>query len=714
MCYTNARSLNNKYVETVSFLSSYTPDIFAVTETWFSPTTTPPVFPNYALVSRSDNTDHYVGGCAIYARTELEISAVNITSTFNSSAWVNFKIENAWFTFGVIYRSPNSSVENNLLLTQLIQSAKHHNLIIVGDFNYRYIDWDLLTANRDAVDFMEGTISCNLTQLVTSPTRNSSMLDLVFVSSPELFSPVQHVGKLGSSDHDILQFSLQININTSVKFQTRYNYANKSFPTSTVDFTSAGGWYGLTSAIQHFLKTCSYIVSPSNHQKPKWMSVQTLKTLKRKKDAWSKYRKTKNAYYLQKYNDLDNELKTTLKKEKSNFESNLALTAKKSSKQFFQYVKSTYKSKPTIGPLRSPAGLLTSDPSEMATLLASAFDGNFAKLPSPLPAVPHITSCSFCIPPLIFTTENLRTAFNRLNQFSATGPDQIPALFLITYAESLIPILANVFNNFLAAGFVPTEWRKAIITPIFKTGDKADPNNYRPISLTSHLCKIFETILYHHIFKFLVTYNLLSPNQHGFRPNFSTVTNLLAFYSYVLHNLDRGVPVDSFYLDFVKAFDRVPHHLLLHKLKKYGIAGPIHHWIRNWLRNRSQQAAISENTSPPMLVSSGTIQGSVLGPLLFLIYIDDFGYDMVGFLNKFADDTKTANALACPQATVDMQADISTLHTWCNQWMLFIHPNKSHIVHFGRDNPHINYYWGNIYSQRLPPTKISAFLLTSI
>jgi ribonuclease P/MRP protein subunit RPP40 len=258
-----------------------------------------------------------------------------------------------------------------------------------------------------------------------------------------------------------------------------------------------------------------------------------------------------------------------------------------------------------------------------------------------------------------------------------------------------VPLLIPFFNAFLATGYIPPNWRSAYITPTYKKGPCQNPNNYRPISVTAQLGKIFESVIYQHIYEFLMAEEALSDNQHGFRSGYSTVTNLLTFYASIYEALDCNTPVDAIYMDCAKAFDQVPHHLLLHKLCSFGITGNILHWIGLWLSERAQAVVINGFRSKEVGVTSGTVQGSVLGPLLFLLYFEDFGEGLKNFLNKYADDSKVSTALTTDESHLALQTDLDNLHEWSQLWELNIHPDKTFAVHFGRDNPKGTYFWGD-------------------
>ena len=210
---------------------------------------------------------------------------------------------------------------------------------------------------------------------------------------------------------------------------------------------------------------------------------------------------------------------------------------------------------------------------------------------------------------------------NSLNCAKSPGPDGIHSRVLKELAVPLSKILNSLFIK--AEGVLPTQWKDAHVVALFKKGSKRNPNNYRPVSLTAICCKILEKIIRDEIVKFMEEQGFLRSDQHGFRGGCSCASQLLEVMELWTKWLDMGLPWDTIYTDFSKAFDSVPHQRLLTKIQSYGIQGNILNWIKDFLHNRRQRVVLGNNFSDWKPVTSGIPQGSVLGPILFTIFINN-------------------------------------------------------------------------------------------
>ena len=285
------------------------------------------------------------------------------------------------------------------------------------------------------------------------------------------------------------------------------------------------------------------------------------------------------------------------------------------------------------------------------------------------------------------TLEDITKGLLKLNVNKSCGPDKLYPRVLKELANEIAKPLQIIFNKTILEGKVPEDWKLANVTPIFKKGSRSSRSNYRPVSLTSVVCRLLESLIRDHISEYLNNNHLILDSQHGFCKGKSCQTNLLTFFDKVTQEIDRNCEVDVIYLDFAKAFDKVPHYRLGIKLKSLGITGNIFKWIEDWLSNRSQRVVVNGVESTWTPVTSGVPQGSVLGPLLFLIYINDIDQDVNSLISKFADDTKIARTILDNNDNVELQKDLELLGQWADKWQMKFNADKCKVIRFGGGTP---------------------------
>ena len=267
-----------------------------------------------------------------------------------------------------------------------------------------------------------------------------------------------------------------------------------------------------------------------------------------------------------------------------------------------------------------------------------------------------------------------------LKPFKAAGPDRLNHSCSRNCGDEIAPIIQIIFERSIQTGKLPADWSRAQVTPIFKKGNKSSAANYRPISLTCILIKVLEHIMASHVVKHLNSHDLLYDLQHGFREKRSCETQLTMLVEDLARNKSSGKQTDLVLLDFSKAFDKVNHSKLLWKLHQYGIRGTALAWIRAFLGNRSQTVVLEGEESGSVPVTSGVPQGSVLGPILFLIYINDLPDELSSQVRLFADDTAVYLTIGGADDGKVLQNDLDRLSVWEDRWDMEFNPSKCQVV----------------------------------
>ncbi|CAL4234819.1 unnamed protein product [Meganyctiphanes norvegica] len=471
--------------------------------------------------------------------------------------------------------------------------------------------------------------------------------------------------------------------------------------------TTQERWNIFKNKLEEITSQCIPMSKPRRFLAP-WMNRKVVKAYKKKYHAWKRYMQHRRSAGWREYVRERNDASRIERDERRAYEKRLAKEIGVNKRGFFKYVNSKLTVRPEISALIRENGEIIHDEKEMSNICNCYFHTVFNR-PTENEELPEMENlCNENIGDIEITPEMVKNKLEKLNRFKGSGPDNIHPHVLRETASSVCSPLSMIFKESLRAGETPEDWRKANITPIFKKGNRNDPANYRPVSLTSQVCKVLETIVREQLFNHLKSNNLLSEEQHGFREGRSCLSNLLTTLEDWTSILEGGDCVDVAYLDFSKAFDLVSHKHLLLKLQKHGITGQIWNWIKAFLENRKQKVVIRGAESDELNVLSGVPQGSVLGPILFLIFINDLPKCTTCPVCLFADDSKVYCKVprryrGKPElegAHELLQKDLQNLHNWATKWKMSFNVDKCKIMHLGYGNDKHEYNLnGNVLSE---------------
>ena len=286
---------------------------------------------------------------------------------------------------------------------------------------------------------------------------------------------------------------------------------------------------------------------------------------------------------------------------------------------------------------------------------------------------------------IFFDYSDVMLAIEDIPNGASPGPDGVPPCLLKKAKVNISRMLMIIFKSSYETGNIPDILKLALVSPIHKGGSRSNPAQYRPISLTSHIIKVFERMLRKTMIGYLEYFEKMDKNQHGSRSKRSCLSQLLEHHLEILDMLERGENVDLVYLDFAKAFDKCDIDHLLHKLKSAGITGRLGRWIHSFLKGRKQHVVVNGTKSKETKVMSGVPQGTVLGPLLFLIYLSDIGDDIESHLKVYVDDTKAKKGIKMEEDVESLQDDLNKMYDWATENNMEFNGTKFQVMRYGEN-----------------------------
>ena len=683
--------------------------------------------PGYTL-HLSDLDEPHTRGACIYVNNSFKSCSVSVPG-HNFKDTISAKVtgkNNLNLLIQCLYRSgsPETALQHDDEMFKLLKETSlipnYTKKIIVGDFNLNKISWSPdpsnpilpthISDNSPEVKFLECIRDSFYTQHISEPTRyregNKPTCDDLILSSCETdISEITYNGSIGKSDHITINCNINTNLKPETSKKTVYKYDKADFTTMKESFKVDWAEKFRNKTVQESMDIFEGVyksaidecvpkteLSGDERRKPIWMTHTALRKVRGKHSSWIRYLNTKQGsdylQYIRKRNDAAHATKQARKE----FEKSIAKACRTNPKGVWNYMKSTQKVKTKIPNLKKKDGSYTTCDAEIADVLNKQYFSVFTKENvTNIPSFPAKELLTEQLSNIDIEQEVVEKLLKNLLPNKAPGLDGLHPRILKEMADVISYPITEIFKKSFASGELPSKWLQAVITPIFKKGDRTDASNYRPVSLTSIICKTLEKIIVKHIINHLKSNHLNCKQQHGFSIGKSVTTNLLEALNVWTEALMHDIPIDILYMDYAKAFDTVPHLRLLCQVESFGITGNMLQWIKSFLSNRQQKVMANGTESSWSPVISGIPQGSIMGPVLFTLFVNDLPGKISSIISMFADDTKLYLPLTSDNSTDELVADLNYLQLWAEQMQMKFHPSKCKVMHLGKKNTRKDY-----------------------
>ena len=591
------------------------------------------------------------------------------------------------------------------LLSATLQNAvaNYNEVITVGDFNLNIFKSNYSKKVKSLAK------NSNFTQLITEATRitpeSRSCLDLAFVTHPDMI--IAHgVHHLGLSDHSLIfvvRKSKKIKCSPKIiKSRSYKNFNDADFINSlkTKDWDIVTRFSDVNSAwaawFDMFNEVCNKH-APIREKKirgylPEWVTSDFLKLTKDKEFYYDKAHKTNDPLDWDKAKTLRNKVNNLSKTLKKNYYNTEIENNLNNSKKLWKTIRKVIpgKNKSSISNIKVHDKVTTNDKDT-----ANVFNDYFTTIGSNLGSKFNSHDeddqvNNFCVSnscKFNFYCISDDYVFDQIWNFSnnkSPGLDDIDVKLFKTAAPIVCKSLAYICNLSLATGVFPSDWKNAKVVPVFKAGCKSNVENYRPISVLSIVSKIIERAVHDQMYSYLSLNHFLNPSQSGFRSQYSTATTVIDVEDFILKNMDEGKVTGAIFLDLKKAFDTVNHILLLNKLKKFGIRDIELNWFKSYLNNRMQSVKVGSTLSDLKPINIGIPQGSILGPLLFIIFVNDLPDSVICKTVMYADDTSlliSSSDPFCLQNSLNL--NMCKIASWSQKNHLTLNISKTKLMLFG-------------------------------
>lgn len=719
----NIRSLPKHDDQLTSYLRCLTVEfnIIGLSETWLSN--------ENAGVYGIDNYQHIYncrqtrrgGGVSLYIKNGIEFSVLdNLNRSTDIYECLFIEIKKSEFNtnhdiiIGVIYSPPNRNVQQfNECLLEILNDIKSNNKLcfLMGDFNINLLHQD---THAPTSEFLEILYSSSYFPLITKPTRISSssatLIDNIYCNKILDNDYFNGILVTDISDHfPIFTMLKKYNLDKSRKVYKNRSlsqknctlFSNKLMHTNWNPILESNNCSDAFTKFIDCFKSVYYECFPIRRSKNNysnklpWLTLGLKESIGRKNKLFVMYKKEPSQENLNTYKQYKCRLNRLLRNAKREYFQKLIEQNRNNMKKSWQIMKELLqRTNVSHNPSRlNINGQIITDSKEIAEKFNAFFINIGKNLSKDLPTSNidpisylkeiNVTECIFMNP--VDKKEIEKIILNMKN--SSPGLDEIHTSIVKQTFHHYLSVLVHIINLSLSQGVFPLELKKAKVIPLFKSGNSDIVNNYRPISILPCFSKVFERVIYDRLMKFIEEKHLLFENQFGFRQNHGTTLALITLVNKIVTGMNKNEKTLGTFLDFRKAFDTVNHHILLAKLYKYGIRGTCYDLVKDYLNDRVQYVQIGECMSESGAITCGVPQGSILGPLLFLLYINDiYSVSKKLFIVLFADDS---NIFIQGKDTTEMidilNVELDKIYKWLLSNRLSLNIEKTYLMLFVRN-----------------------------
>lgn len=721
--YQNVRGLRTKTNELFAALSVCDYDIVVLTETWLNKNVLDAELTDEYVIHRCDrsaSTSQCLrgGGVLIGVKKNIRCNVFTINGADRlEQVVIRASVGSVSLVVCAVYLPPNTELglyeQHAACINELHRKTSiHDRIVVLGDYNLPLLRWcfdndvgcfiPTNASSEQEISLVENVIASGLQQVNYLTNENGRLLDLAFVNCMTICEIIEPPLPLMNVDRHHQPFvmviedqrtTLENENNSNVVYDFNHcdfdvlNVAisqinwREILNSGTLDEAVDSFYGGLDSIFRQHVPLKRQ--SRQHGSRRPWWNGELRNLRNRLRKARRRYFRLRNDDSKAVVRDLECQFNSLNASRFRSYISRLERNIKDDPKQFWTLIRNRTSTK-AIPHTVNYLGDTSSTPLESASLFASFFQSVLSNNSPPLVEsyLNRLQSFDLNLPATAFTERDVCIKLREVDGCKGPGLDGLLPYFIKQCSSSLAVPATLLFNRSLEESTFPSRWKEASITPIHKTGNVHDVTNYRAISILNCLPKVFESMVLD--FLYPAVRNIIAVDQHGFMKKRSTTTNLMSYVSLLVDLIDKRQQIDAVYIDFSKAFDRVPHQLAIEKLKRIGFPDWLTKWFSSYLSKRSASVKLGTVKSDPFCISSGVPQGSHLGPLLFVLFVNDLCSELESLKSMYADDMKIFRVVSSPVDCCALQADVDKVLIWCERNGMEVNIQKCNIITFSR------------------------------